>query len=180
MTELIVIAYDAPERAEEARLDLLSMNREYLVDVADAVVATVDRKGNVKLDQLVNLWTYGASGGAFWGLLVGLLFFHPLLGVLAGTTAGALSGALADYGIDDRFMKDVADSLQPGQAALFIMARTHATNRVLERLGSHGGRVMRTNLDPSQERRLREAFDRAHDESRRQQAAVEASPAEAH
>ncbi|WP_417310418.1 DUF1269 domain-containing protein [Devosia sp.] len=162
MSELLVIGYDTPEKAEAARADLFGMAKEYLVDVADAVVATVDSKGQIKLNQMVNLWTVGSAGGAFWGFLVGLLFLHPLLGVLAGAAAGALSGAMSDYGLNDQFMKDVASVLQPGQAALFIMARTTASDRFEARLGEHGGRIIRTNLDSSQEARLRSAFEKAH------------------
>ena len=162
MSELIVIGYDTPDKAEAARSDLMSMTKEYLVDVADAVVAVADDKGNVKLNQMVNMWTAGATGGAFWGLLIGVLFFNPLLGVAAGAAAGALSGALTDYGINDDFMKDVAHVLQPGQAALFMMMRTNASDKVIERLGEHGGRVLRTNLDTDAEDHLRRAFDEAH------------------
>ncbi|WP_127107239.1 DUF1269 domain-containing protein [Pararhodobacter zhoushanensis] len=162
MSELIVIGYDTPEKAEEARDALMTMARDYLVDVADAVVAVADAKGNVKLNQMVNMWTAGAAGGAFWGLLVGMIFFNPLLGVAVGAGAGALSGALTDYGINDGFMKDVAGVLQPGQAALFMMVRTEASDRVIERLADHGGRVLRTNLDTDAENHLRRAFDAAH------------------
>ena len=162
MSELIVIGYETPEKAEEARTDLMNMAREYLVDVADAVVAVADADGNVKLNQMVNMWTAGAAGGAFWGLLVGMIFFNPLLGVAVGAGAGALSGALTDYGINDDFMKDVGEVLQPGQAALFMMVRTNASDKVIERLGEHGGRVLRTNLDTDAENHLRHAFEEAH------------------
>ena len=162
MSELIVIGYDTPEQAEAARADLLKMSREYLVDVADAVVAVADDKGNVRLNQMVNMWSAGATGGAFWGLLVGMIFFNPLLGVAVGAGAGALSGALTDYGINDAFMKDVASVLQPGQAALFMMMRANASDKVVERPGEHGGRVLRTNLDTDAENHLRRAFDAAH------------------
>ena len=162
MSELIVIGYETPEQAEEARAELMTMTREYLVDVADAVVAEADKKGNVKLNQMVNMWTAGAAGGAFWGLLIGMIFFNPLLGVAVGAGAGALGGALTDYGINDKFMKEVASVLQPGQAALFMMVRTNASDKVIERLGEHGGRVLRTNLDTDAENHLRKAFDDAH------------------
>jgi uncharacterized membrane protein len=164
MSELIVIAYDTPEKAESARTELFSMAKEYLVDVADAVVATADKDGNVKLNQMVNLWTVGASGGAFWGLLAGLIFFNPLLGVAAGAGAGAVAGALSDYGINDQFMKDVSGVLQPGQAALFMMVRTEATDRVITSLGMKGGHVLRTNLDRNAEDHLRRAFSLAQAE----------------
>lgn len=162
MSELIVIGYDSSEKAEAAREALLGMAREYLVDVADAVVASADKDGKIKLNQMVNLWTTGATGGAFWGLLIGLIFFNPLLGLAFGAGAGAISGALTDYGIDDKFMKDVATILQPGQAALFMMVRTNASDKVIERLGEKGGRVLRTNLDSDAENHLRQAFETAH------------------
>lgn len=161
MSELIVIGYDSPEKAEEARQSLFTMAKEYLVDVGDAVVATRDDKGKIKLNQMVHLWSVGATTGAFWGLLIGLIFLHPLLGVLAGGAAGGVAGALTDYGINDDFMKEVADILQPGQAALFIMAKRVNSDRVISQLGEYGGKVLRTNLDTTQEHKLRAAFDEA-------------------
>jgi len=85
MKELIVIGYQSTELAEAARSKLLAMSSEYLVEVSDAVVATVNEKGKIKLNQMVNLWAAGAAGGSFWGLLIGVLFFHPLFGVVVGT-----------------------------------------------------------------------------------------------
>lgn len=164
MSELIVIGYDTEAEAETARNALLAMSKEYLVEVGDAVVAHANAEGKIKLNQMVNMWAAGASGGAFWGLLIGLLFLNPLLGVAVGASAGALSGALSDYGINDNFMKDVAAALQPEQAALFIMVRSEMSDRVIERLGEQGGRVLRTNLDTSKEAALRAAFDAAHKE----------------
>jgi len=131
MSELIVVAYDTPANAEAARYELFGMAKEYLVEIADAVIATADNDRNIKLDQMVNMWTVGATGGAFWGLLAGLIFFNPLLGLAVGAGAGAISGGLSDYGIDDDFMKDVSGALQPGQAALFMMMRTEASDRVI-------------------------------------------------
>lgn len=171
MNELIVIGYDTPEKAEAARAELMGMAREYLVDVADAVVATADKNGHIKLNQMVNLWSAGAAGGAFWGLLAGLLFFNPLAGVAIGAGAGALSGALRDYGINDTFMKDVAAVLQPGQAALFMMMRAEATDRVIERMGLKGGHIIRTNLDRNAEDHVRRAFHHVHAEMAKDEAA---------
>ncbi|NIZ12736.1 DUF1269 domain-containing protein [Phaeobacter sp. HF9A] len=162
MNELIVIGYDTPKQAEAARTELFGMAKEYLVDVADAVVATADEEGKIKLDQMVNLWSVGAASGAMWGVLAGLLFFNPFLGAAVGAGAGALSGALSDYGINDNFMKDVSNVLQPGQAALFMMVRTEATDRVIKRLGIKGGHIIRTNLDRSKEEHLRRTFNEMH------------------
>jgi uncharacterized membrane protein len=161
MAELIVIGYENADKAEAARAELFGLKKEYLVEIGDAVVATRDENGKIKLNQMVNLWAIGAAGGSFWGLLAGLLFFMPLLGVVGGAAAGAVAGALSDYGINDDFMREVSDVLQPGQAALFILADRVSSERVLERIARHGGRVLRTNLDRSQEDRLRAAFGEA-------------------
>src|SRR5262245_16703966 len=114
MSELVVFGYDSLAQAEAARKSLFELSREYLVNVGDAVIATAEAKGQIKLHQMVNMWAFGASGGALWGLLAGILFFNPLLGVAAGSAAGALAGGLTDYGIKDDFMKEVAGVLQPG------------------------------------------------------------------
>lgn len=161
MSELIVIGYDSAAQAQTARLELQTLSKEYLLQLGDAVVATREENGHIKLDQMLNLWTVGAAGGSFWGLLAGILFFNPLLGLVTGAAAGAVAGAISDFGIDDNFMREVAQMLQPGQAALFIMADKVSNDRVVERLASHGGRVLRTNLDRSQEAKLREAFQGA-------------------
>lgn len=163
-SELIAIGYETGAEAEDARKTLLEMDKDHLVDVADAVVATADEGGRVKLNQMVNLWSVGAAGGAFWGLMIGLLFFNPLIGAVAGAGVGALSGALTDYGINDQFMRQVSEVLQPGHAALFLMVRDPAPDRVIERLGTGGGRVLRTNLDHSKKADLRRAFAKAYGE----------------
>ncbi|MEQ1812821.1 MAG: DUF1269 domain-containing protein, partial [Terricaulis sp.] len=98
MSELIVIGYNSTDTAEKVRQQFLDLQSEYIVDLSDAVVATADKKGRIKLSQLVHPWAVGASGGSFWGLLIGLLFLHPLLGLAVGVTTGLISGALSDYG----------------------------------------------------------------------------------
>ncbi|ETD90520.1 DUF1269 domain-containing protein [Rhodobacter capsulatus] len=163
MPELLVIGYETPAAAEAARAEVLGMAKEYLVDVTDAVVATVDDDGGIRLAQMVDLWAVGATGGAFWGLLAGILFFNPLIGLFIGAAAGAVSGALSDYGIDDAFMRKVSALLKPGHAALFLLLKAPASERMVTRLGAKGGNILRTNLDPAAEVALREAFATARD-----------------
>lgn len=161
MADLIVLGYPDAAKAEAAREDLLAMQKEYLVRMSDAVVATRDAKGRVRLNQLVHPWTFGAATGSIWGLVIGLFFLNPLFGIVLGAAAGAVGGAMTDYGIDDAFMKRTSEMLSPGQAALFFMAERATGDRVVEHLARHGGTVLRTNLDSSQEQKLRAAFDAA-------------------
>src|SRR5215813_10851755 len=108
MSTLAVIAYDDQFKAEEVRLTLMKMQKGYLIDLEDAVVAVKDEKGKVRLHQAVNVTAAGAVSGGFWGTLIGLIFLNPLLGMAVGATAGAVSGALTDVGINDKFMKELA------------------------------------------------------------------------
>src|SRR5262245_41427654 len=106
MSTLVVIGYESQSEAEEVRLRLVKMQKDYLIDLEDAVVAVKDQNGKVRLHQAVNVTAAGAVSGGFWGTLVGLIFLNPLLGMAVGATAGAVSGALTDVGIDDKFMKE--------------------------------------------------------------------------
>lgn len=158
MSSLVVVAYPSLYQAEEVRLQLLKMQKEYLVDLEDAVIAVRKADGKVKLHQLYNLTAAGAVGGSFWGLLIGLIFLNPLLGVAVGAGAGAVSGALSDVGVNDEFMKNVARQLQPGHSLLFILFRNITLDKALEELRGTGGTVIQTSLSHEDESRLRAAL----------------------
>lgn len=157
MSDLIVVAFDDESTAFELRAALVKLQKEYLLEMEDAVVVTKSADGKVVLHQPVNLTAAGAVGGAFWGTLVGLLFLNPLLGMAAGAGAGALSGKLTDIGINDQFMKDIGATLADGGAAVCVLVRKMTGDKVLERLGEfrHKGRVLQTSLSNEQEEKLR-------------------------
>jgi len=161
MSTLVVIGYDNQFTAEEVRLKLRKLQREYLLDIEDAVVAVKDDAGKVKLNQAVNLTAAGALSGGFWGSLIGLIFLNPLLGLAVGAASGAVSGALADIGIDDNFMKDLASTLKPGSSALFVLVRKATPDKVLEELAGTGGTVLKTSLSHDDEARLQAALSGA-------------------
>ena len=161
MSTLVAIGYDDPYKAEEVRLKLRKLQKDYLVDLADAVVAVKDDKGKVKLHQAVNLTAAGATSGGFWGSLIGLMFLNPLLGLAVGATAGAVSGALTDVGINDRFMKDLASSLKASSSVLFVLVRKATVDKVLDELKGSGGTVLKTSLSHEDEAKLQAALSAA-------------------
>jgi uncharacterized membrane protein len=161
MSDLIAIVYPTEAKAEEVRNKLFELQKEYLIKLGDAVIATKTDAGKVKLNQLVNTTAAGAVSGSFWGLLIGVIFLNPLLGVMAGAASGALGGALRDVGINDPFMKDLAASLQPGNAALFVLVQEMTADKVLKEISAYGGVVLKTSLDETKEQVLREALEKA-------------------
>jgi len=166
MAELVAIAFEKPDEADRVLTELARLQKEYLIDLEDAVVAVRQPDGKVQLKQSLNLIGVGAASGglsgAFWGSLVGLLFLNPLAGFavggLVGAGSGALSGSLVDYGIDDNFIRSLAETLQPDTSALFVLVRKAQPEKVLAELSGFRGKVLRSSLSPEQEGRLQAAI----------------------
>lgn len=165
MSTLIVIVYPTETKAEEVRQALVGMQKEYLIKLSDAVIATRTEAGKIKLSQLLNTTAAGAVSGSFWGLLVGVLFLNPLFGMAVGAASGALGGALTDVGINDTFMKDLSSSITPGSAALFVLIEEMTAEKVLKRIEGFGGVVIKTSLDESKEQVLRDALQKHSSEA---------------
>jgi uncharacterized membrane protein len=159
MATLVVIGYESEVKAEEVRLALLKMQKDYLIDLADAVVVVRDENGKVKLRQMYNLTAAGAVSGGFWGSLIGLMFLNPLFGMAIGAGAGAISGALRDVGIDDSVMKKLAETLKPGTAALCVLIRQMTVDKVVEEIKPFGGTVIQSSLCHENEAKLRTALE---------------------
>src|SRR6202007_3044478 len=161
MSDLVSIAFPTEAAAEEVRKKLLDMQQEYLIELGDAVIAVKQPNGHVKLNPLFPPTASGAAYGALWGALIGMIFLMPLAGAAIGAASGALGGALADVGIEDWFMKDAAQNLQAGNAALFLLIRKMTTDKVLAALQGEGGTVIRTSFNESKEEALRAALTSA-------------------
>ena len=132
----------------------------------DAAFVTREQDGKIKLHQtqpVAGMATgIGATRGTIWGALLGLLFMQPLLGMAAGAVLGAASGAIAgrvaDYGIPDPFMKELAGKLQPGTSMLFVLFRRVTWEKVLPHISQYGGTIMHSSLTPEAEARLQAAL----------------------
>ncbi len=158
MSDLVVIEFPSEAKAEEVRQRVLDMQKDYLIELGDAVIAVKQPNGRVKLNQLLHPAAAGAAMGTMWGTLIGLIFLMPLLGAAVGAASGAVGGALTDVGIDNRFMKDVAASIEAGNAALFLLIRKVTADKVLADLKGVGGKVLRTSFDHTKEEALRAAL----------------------
>jgi uncharacterized membrane protein len=161
MSTLIAIVFHDESTAFEMRAALAKMQSQYLLEMDDAVVVTRDYKGKIKLHQAVSLTAAGAASGAFWGMLIGLLFFNPILGLAVGAGAGALSGKLTDLGVDNTMAKQLGDELTPGSSALIVLVRKVTADKVLDGLKQFAGkgRVFQTSLSKDDETSLREVLE---------------------
>jgi uncharacterized membrane protein len=129
MSDLVAIAFPAEAKAEEVRQKLVTMQKEYLIDLGDAVTALRESDGHIKLNRLINTTAAGAVSDAFWGAL-----------------------------IDDKWMKETAAGIKRGTAALFALVRKFTASKVLDALEGEGGTVLKTSLDHTTEAALQTAL----------------------
>jgi uncharacterized membrane protein len=156
MSDLVAIAYDNVETAQQVAANAGEAQKSHIIELEDMVVVERRPDGKVKLHQPSAAGS-GAVHGALWGGLIGLIFFVPFFGLAFGAAAGAAAGAFSDYGIDDKFMKELGAALEPGKAAVIFLIRSMTPDRVLSEI-KIPGKIIQTSLDGSTEQQLSEAL----------------------
>ena len=143
MNNLLLIAFPSEQKAEQGRREPLSMEKANLIAIEDAVIAVKKPDETVRLDQL-------AEPGALWGIRA----------AASGNPAPIGAGALTDFGTNDKFVKDVAEAVPFGGAAILVLVWKMTVDRVLQSLKAAGGVVLRTSFDSSGLEAIRSALAR--------------------
>jgi uncharacterized membrane protein len=154
MSNLVVLGLDNRDDAERV-MDLAGdLAKQHLLELDDVAYAYKDDKGKVRIHQAISLTGAGAASGALWGTLIGMLFLMPIAGLAIGAGTGALAGKLSDVGINDDTIKQIGEQLQQGKAALFVLARSATTDRVIEAIKPFNPTVIQTSLSHDREEEL--------------------------
>jgi uncharacterized membrane protein len=147
------------------RDELIGLQKQEVITLQDAAVVVRTEDGKTKVKQVTSLTGAGALGGAFWGMLIGLLFFAPWLGLAIGAVTGAIAGKFTDTGIDDKFIKEVGETIEPGHSALFLLVSKVTMDKVQPTLEKFDATVIQTSLSDDQEAKLRDMFHHEEDET---------------
>ena len=156
MSDLVAIAYPDLATAQQVATNTAEAQKAHEIELEDLVIVERKADGKIKLHQ-PSMAGLGAASGALWGGLIGLIFLMPLLGMAIGAAAGAAGGALSDYGIDDKFMKELGTELDQGGAAVLFLIRSVSIDKVLPQIKIEG-KVIQTSLDNETEQQLTEAL----------------------
>lgn len=168
MSDLIVLAFKNDTDAFNMRDDLVDLQKQEVISLSDAAIVVRDQEGKTKVKQATSLVGAGALGGAFWGMLIGLLFFAPWLGLAIGAFSGAIAGKFTDTGIDDKFIKEVGETIEPGQSALFLLVNKVTMDKVTPTLEKYDATIVQTSLSDEQEAKLGDLF--THEEETSEEA----------
>ena len=155
---MVVLAFDDVDGAHNARNKLVELNNQFLLKLDQAVEVVRKEDGHIKIKEERSLTGAAAVGGAFWGLLIGLIFLVPVVGVAVGAASGAIVAHFAKYGMTKEYMNQINEAIKPGQSGLFILADDVKVDRVIPMLKDLHARVLRTSLSLDQEKALRDAF----------------------
>jgi uncharacterized membrane protein len=131
-----------------------------LVEIEDAVIALRGVGTDIKIKQTESLTGKYALGGSGIGLLAGLLLGGPIGGLIGGAAIGAISGKMKDFGIDDKFIKEISAGLVPNSSALFLLGRSTDPEKFLEQVRPYKAFVATTTLGDEQEKALKKALER--------------------
>ncbi len=155
MSYLVVITFDNAEEAGKVRETLRSAQRSDYLSLDDSAIVVKDEDGKIhvknEMDRGVKI---GAVGGGLLGLVIGSIIF-PVGGLLIGALAGALIGKSGDLGIEQEFVDEVSEDLQPGTSAIFFIIRGADPEVAMAALRPYKGKVRQTSLPPEAEEELR-------------------------
>lgn len=123
---LVVFTLDSKEQARQLLKRLNEMDiADDNIEITEAAFATKISPGRVKLEQFNDLDAgRGALGGGTIGLVAGTVVAGPLGAAVGSVVGAAVSGLytrLRDSGVNNNFMKEVSDKLEPGKTDLFIV-----------------------------------------------------------
>jgi uncharacterized membrane protein len=156
MSDLVAIAYPDLATAQQVTANAAEAQKAHEIELEDMVIVEHRGDGKIKLHQ-PSLAGAGAVSGALWGGLIGLIFFMPLFGMAIGAASGAAAGAVSDYGIDDKFLKELGAKLEPGGAAVMFLVRKVSIDKILPKIQIEGT-IIQTSLNDAQEEQLAEAL----------------------
>ncbi|QDP96467.1 DUF1269 domain-containing protein [Microlunatus elymi] len=160
MTTFTVWKFDDPQGAAHAASIVKNAEGDGLVKLYDhAIVEWPEGESKPKSYGSHEDSAKAGGWGALWGLLIGTLFFLPVVGAAAGAAIGGLSRALSSVGIKHEDLEKLKREITPGTSALFLITERGDFDRLAERFHGVHASLISTNLTEGERDQLLEAFD---------------------
>jgi uncharacterized membrane protein len=147
VNQLVIAIFPDEAKALDAARALEDPGDPAAIAVRGLAVIVKHADGTLSEQKWSSRVPFRAPVGALVGALIGLP--AGLIGSAIGFTAGGLLGFsrdLANFGIEESFLNDVAAQLTPGKSALVIEVAEDASARLKARLRELAAIVLHTNL----------------------------------
>ena len=157
--QMIALGFEGQATAENMLEQVGSWQKQGIITLDDAVVASRGQEAKVDLHQTKTLTRKYAVGGGGIGLLAGLLLGGPIGGLVAGAALGATAGKRKDIGIDDHVIKEVSDELRPDTSMLFLLGKSVKPEQLRQKLSELDASVVATSLSDEQQGKIKELLE---------------------
>jgi uncharacterized membrane protein len=153
-----VITFEDENQALAVLRSLKSLANQDMLSLDDAAVIIKDAQGKVQVKNMVEKNVkVGAAVGGLVGLAVASILF-PVAGIALGAAGGALVGKSFGNGVDKKFIKDVTESLAPGNSAILFLVSHENTGMLITALEPYFGKIYQTSFDSEVEAELRKSL----------------------
>ncbi|MGF6823390.1 putative membrane protein [Microbacterium sp. ZKA21] len=160
MTTFTAWKFETLEGGENATAILRDAAREGLIRIEDyAVIEWEPGADRPKVKYENRDEARSAGWGALLGVVIGALFFLPLIGAAAGAAIGVLAKKMDAVGITKEQLDTIGKEVVPGTSALFVVNHDSDRDRLAERFNGLGGTLIASNLVSGEEDEIRRAFE---------------------
>jgi uncharacterized membrane protein len=123
--DLVARVYDSPDKARRALEHVEDLHRRKTIKIRNAAMLVKDEEGKLSVQDTRDVDArHGRLFGAVTGGLMGLLAGPggAVIGALAGAGVGRFAAQKIDMGFSDEFLGNLEKYLQPGSAAVIVLA----------------------------------------------------------
>jgi uncharacterized membrane protein len=136
------------ERAAEVRDEVLELGARHCLVVLRTAVVVRYADGIVTLDGERFLSNVDRCGHTFASFIAAIaLGVPPLTEAAVGAVVRSTSAAADEAGIDQAFIGEAEELLQPGTSALFVLDEEGDMDALLAGIRGLGGTVLKTTVD---------------------------------
>lgn len=133
MSHLLIVGFTDKYTADRVMLDLLELEKDFLIDLEDAVVFIKNASGKTRMKPYYALVSNETLG---WD------FGDKLINAVVESDAEQLKA----IGLDDAFLNDFEIMLVPNTSALAILCRKTEPAQLAQKFLPHQGKVLKSTL----------------------------------
>lgn len=159
MAAFTVWKFDSPDQAAHAASILKDCAGQGMVKIIDHAVVSwpVGAAQPTTTHGHEDKWR-GTGWGALLGVLLGALFFVPVVGGVAGAAIGAYTKFSDNAGVTKEQLESIRTEVTEGTSALFVVTEEGDLDRVGERFHGIHSKLIATNLTEAERSVLLETF----------------------